>query len=94
VNRFHSRFIDPAISLGAPITTAAIRYVIEGGVEEIELCWYDDETFANHIWKVLGVGGFSARVRFGQSKVYPDRRIAAEQTHEEIALMRRQMPLP
>jgi 1-acyl-sn-glycerol-3-phosphate acyltransferase len=94
VNRFHSRFIDPAISLGVPITTAAIRYVIEGGVEEIELCWYDDETFANHIWKVLGVGGFSARVRFGQPKVYPDRRTAADQTHEEIALMRRQMPLP
>jgi 1-acyl-sn-glycerol-3-phosphate acyltransferase len=94
VIRFHSRLIDPATSLGVPITTAAIRYVIEGGVEEIELCWYDDETFANHMWKVLGVGGFSARVRFGKPKVYPDRRTAADQTHDEITRMRREMPLP
>ena len=37
VLRFHSRLIDPATAAGAPITTAALRYVIAGGVEEREL---------------------------------------------------------
>ena len=71
-----------------PITTAAVRYVLEGGVEERELCWYGDETFTNHLWKVLGVAGFAADLRFGEPRVYTDRRIAADQTRAEIAAMR------
>jgi 1-acyl-sn-glycerol-3-phosphate acyltransferase len=74
VIRFHSRLIDPATSLGVPITTAAIRYAIGDGTEERELCWYGDETFVNHLWKVLGVGGFEADLRFGEPRVYTDRR--------------------
>ena len=86
--RFHSRLIDPATAAGAPITAAGIRYVIEGGVEERELCWYGDEEFVTHLWKVLGVAGFSAQLRFGEPKIYTDRRVAAEQTHAEITAWR------
>ena len=88
--RFHSRLIDPATSMGAPITTASVRYVIDGGVEERELCWYGDEAFAPHLWKVLGVTGFEAEVQFGEPRVYTDRRTAADQTHAEITAMREQ----
>jgi 1-acyl-sn-glycerol-3-phosphate acyltransferase len=88
VLRFHSRLIDPATAAGAPITAAAIRYVLEGGVEERELCWYGDESFATHLWKVLGVAGFSAELRFFEPKIYPDRRTAADQTHAEITAWR------
>jgi 1-acyl-sn-glycerol-3-phosphate acyltransferase len=88
VLRFHSRLIDPATTAGAPITAAAIRYVLEGGVEERELCWYGDESFTTHLWKVLGVAGFSARLRFFEPKIYPDRRTAADQTHAEITAWR------
>ncbi len=88
VLRFHSRLIDPATSAGAPITAAAIRYVIEGGVEERELCWYGDEQFVTHLWKVLGVAGFSAQLRFVEPKIYSDRRTAADQTHAEITAWR------
>ncbi|MGA3263461.1 MAG: 1-acyl-sn-glycerol-3-phosphate acyltransferase [Terracidiphilus sp.] len=91
--RFHSRLIDPATSIGAPITTACVRYVVKDGTPERELCWYGDETFANHLWKVLGVGGFSAEVQFGQPRVYTDRRVAADQTHAEITAMREQSAL-
>jgi 1-acyl-sn-glycerol-3-phosphate acyltransferase len=93
VLRFHTRLIDPATSLGVPITTAAVRYVIEGGMEERELCWYGDETFTNHLWKVLGVEGFEAEVRFGEPRVYSDRRIAADETHREISAMREENAL-
>jgi lyso-ornithine lipid O-acyltransferase len=88
VHRFHSRLIDPATSTGAPITAAGIRYVIEGDVEERELCWYGDEEFITHLWKVLGVTGFSAQLRFGEPQIYPHRRVAADQTHAEITAWR------
>ncbi len=88
VLRFHSRLIDPATKAGAPITAAAIRYEIEGGVEERELCWYGDEAFVTHLWKVLGVAGFSAQLKFGEPRIYSDRRVAADMTHAEITAMR------
>jgi lyso-ornithine lipid O-acyltransferase len=93
VIRFHSRLIDPATSLGAPITPAAIRYKIRDGTPEHELCWYGDEKFVHHLWKVLGVGGFEACVQFGEPRVYLDRRVAADATHDEIATMREQSSL-
>lgn len=88
VLRFHSRLINPATAAGAPITAAAIRYVIEGGVEERALCWYGDEGFTTHLWKVLGVKGFAAKLHFGQPKIYWDRRVAADETHAEITAWR------
>ena len=88
VLRFHSRLIDPATTAGAPITAAALRYEIEGGVEERELCWYGDESFTTHLWKVLGVAGFSAHLRFFEPHIYSDRRTAADQTHAEITAWR------
>jgi 1-acyl-sn-glycerol-3-phosphate acyltransferase len=92
--RFHSRLIDPATTAGAEITTAAIRYVLEDGTPERELCWFGDDAFLPHLMKVMCVAGFSARVRFGQPRVYPDRRVAADATYAEIATMRVQMALP
>jgi 1-acyl-sn-glycerol-3-phosphate acyltransferase len=89
VIRFHSRLIDPATSLGVPITTACVRYLLQGGMEERELCWYGDETFVNHLWKVLGVTGYVAQVQFGEPRIYTDRRVAADQTHDEITAMRK-----
>jgi 1-acyl-sn-glycerol-3-phosphate acyltransferase len=86
--RFHSRLIDPATTAGVPITAAGIRYVIEGGVEERELCWYGDEEFLPHLWKVLGVAGFFAELRFGEPHIYTDRRVAADQARAEITAWR------
>jgi len=88
---FHPRLIDPATSTGTQITTAAVRYVIEDGTPEKELCWYGDETFLTHLLKVLRVAGFSAHVLFGQPHVYNDRRVAADTTRAEITAMREQM---
>jgi len=88
VIRFHSRLIDPATSLGVPITTACVRYTVADGTPEIELCWYGDETFVNHLWKVLGVAGFEADLRFGEQRTYTDRRRAADETRAEITAMR------
>ena len=88
VLRFHSRLFEPAILAGAPITAASVRYVIEDGTPERELCWYGDETFANHLVKTLNSARISAEVRFGEPRVYAHRRVAADETHDEVAAMR------
>ena len=93
VLRFHSRLIDPATSTGTQITTAAVRYVIEDGTPEKELCWYGGASFTPHLLKALGVAGFSAMVRFGQARVYTDRRVAADTTHAEISAMRAELQI-
>jgi len=86
---FHPRLIDPATSTGVQITAAAVRYVIEGGVEERELCWIGDTEFVPHLLKALETPGFSAMVQFGEPQVYADRRAAADATHAEITAMRK-----
>jgi 1-acyl-sn-glycerol-3-phosphate acyltransferase len=88
VLRFHSRLIAPAVAAGAPITAAAIRYEIEGGEAERELCWYGDATLLPHLWKALGGSGFTARIHFGEPRIYADRREAADRTHAEITAWR------
>lgn len=85
VLRFHSRLIDPATNAGAPITAVGIRYVIDDGTAERELCFYGNASFVPHAWKVMGVDGFRAQLRFGEPRIYADRRAAAALTHAEIA---------
>ncbi|MGA8086029.1 MAG: lysophospholipid acyltransferase family protein [Terracidiphilus sp.] len=93
VLRFHSRLFTPAVEAGVPVTTATIRYVIDDGTPERELCWYGDTLLVPHLWKALGVTGFYADVRFGKPKVYHDRREAADQTHDEIVAVRNGAPM-
>jgi len=91
--RFHSRLFEPAIRAEAPITTATVTYILHDGTPERELCWFGDDAFLPHLWKALGVIGFSAEVCFGDPQVYPHRRIAADQTHAEISAVRNGNPL-
>ena len=88
VMKFHSSLFEPAVGTAAPVMAAAVRYVVEDGRPERELCWYGDEEFLPHLWRTLGAPGFTASVRFGDSRVYQDRRTAAFETHEEVAAMR------
>jgi 1-acyl-sn-glycerol-3-phosphate acyltransferase len=86
--RFHSALFQPAAAASAPVTAAAVRYILEDGACERDLCWFDDTLFLPHLWKVLQSSGFSAHVSFAEPRVYPDRRSAAAATHEEVAGLR------
>ena len=85
---FHSSLFEPAVAASAPVTAAAVRYVLHDGSRERDLCWFDDALFLPHLWKTLGTSGFSAEVTFGEPNFYPNRRAAAEATHAEVAAMR------
>jgi 1-acyl-sn-glycerol-3-phosphate acyltransferase len=86
--RFHSRFFTPAVDAALPVTAAALRYVAADGSPERELCWFGDDGFLPHLWKVLGGPDFSAELHFGEPKVYLSRRAAASATYAEIESMR------
>ncbi len=86
--RFHSRLFEPAILAHAPVTAASIRYVLADGSPERDLCWIGDDPFLPHLWKVLGTAGFTAELKFGEPRVYPHRRVAADETYAEISAMR------
>lgn len=88
VLRFHSRLIQPAITAAVPVTAAALRYAVQGGAEERELCWFGDVLFLPHLWKTLGAVGLQAELRFGLPRVYLDRRAATRETHAEVVAMR------
>lgn len=88
VQRFHSGLFEPAVRGGIPVTAAAVRYDIGPNVPERELCWYGDAPFLPHLWKALGTPDFRAEVTFSAPHIYPDRRTAADVTHDEVAGMR------
>jgi 1-acyl-sn-glycerol-3-phosphate acyltransferase len=88
--RFHSRLFEPAITAGAPVTAASIRYVASDGTPERELCWFGDDSFGPHLVKTLNIPSFHAELCFGEPRVYGHRRIAADETFDEIAAMREQ----
>lgn len=94
VLRFRSRLFQPATQMGAPITAAAVRFVLEDGprgpLAEREVCFYGDDELLIHLWKVLRLPPFTAFVRFGESRVYADAREAAKRTHAEVAALRAQ----
>ena len=88
VLRFRSRLFEPAILARAPITAASVRYILAEGAEERDLCWFGDEAFLPHLWKALRTPDFTAEIRFGEPHIYAHRRIAADQTREEVVAVR------
>lgn len=54
-----------------PLRTAALRYSLDGSAVncgmtvEQDICWWGDMEFTPHLFRVLGLKGVSARMRFG-----------------------------
>jgi 1-acyl-sn-glycerol-3-phosphate acyltransferase len=88
VLRFHSRFFIPAVEAGIPVTAAAVRYLQADGSAESNLCWFGDEDFAPHLLRTLAGPDFAAEIHFGEARIYENRRVAAQQTHDEVEAMR------
>lgn len=86
--KFHATLFEPAVRDGAPVTACGIRYVLDDGRPERDLCWFGDEALVPHLVRTLKASGFHAKLRFGKARVYESRRVAAAETYAEIAEMR------
>ena len=88
VLRFHATLFQPAITVGTPVTAAAVRYEVKPGRSGQELCWFGDDTFLSHLSRTLDAPGFSGVVCFGEPHTFEDRRYAAIASHEAVTAMR------
>jgi 1-acyl-sn-glycerol-3-phosphate acyltransferase len=86
---FHS-----VLNNGVPLRTAALRYSLEnaavncGASVAQEVCWWGEMGFASHLFRVLGLRGLSAKVRFGDEVLdRADRFVLSEKAQVRVAEM-------
>lgn len=76
--------------MGLPVHTAAIHYHLPGGNAREEVAWWGGMTFADHLYRVLTLRGFEARIQFAPDPVpHADRKALALAAHQSVARMHR-----
>jgi 1-acyl-sn-glycerol-3-phosphate acyltransferase len=87
---FHAGLFAPAAEGGWPVTPASIRYELDEGSVEDEVCYWSDMTFLPHFWNLLSKRRIRARVRFGEPlSTGPDRKALATASHVAVAALHR-----
>jgi 1-acyl-sn-glycerol-3-phosphate acyltransferase len=86
---FRSALLDAAIKANAPITPAAIDYLLADGNAATEVCYWGDMTLVRHILNLATKRAVRARVTFG-SPVAPntDRKVAARRSRDAVVALR------
>ncbi len=86
---FHS-----VLDNGVPLRTAALRYTLEddaanrGTSVGEDVCWWGEMGFASHIFRLLGLRGLRAQVRFGGEVAdRADRFVLSETAQAKVAEM-------
>jgi 1-acyl-sn-glycerol-3-phosphate acyltransferase len=86
---FHS-----VLDNGVPLRTVALRYTLEGDAVNREatvgedVCWWGEMGFTSHIFRLLGLRGLRAQLRFGEEVVErTDRFVLSETAQAQIAEM-------
>ena len=91
---FYTALFEPAVQLGAPISSAAIAYTIEDATEA-HLCYYGDITFFPHLLDTMGRRGIHGRLQFeAGGAAFENRKVAARQTWEQVVSARRAIANP
>jgi len=64
---FKSPLFEPAARNGIPVFYASLSYsaASNGPPADLSLCWWGEMTFVTHLYKLLQLPGFRARVCFG-----------------------------
>jgi 1-acyl-sn-glycerol-3-phosphate acyltransferase len=90
---FRPALLAPAITLGRPVSYAALRYVTPRGERPATevVCWWGGMTFVPHMLALLQLPWIEASVRFGSEPITADdRKQLAARLHE--AVVRRLQP--
>lgn len=84
---FNSSFMEFATSTCTPVHYAALNYTTPAGEPKAStnLCWWEDISFAKHIYQVFMVSDFTATITFGDEPVVAaDRKELAKTLHQEV----------
>jgi 1-acyl-sn-glycerol-3-phosphate acyltransferase len=90
---FHANLLQAAISSGAPVLPAALRFADAATGETSQAPRYiDDDSLATSLWNTLRAPPLLAIVRFGepQDSHGRDRRTWAQSLHEDVQQLRRE----
>jgi 1-acyl-sn-glycerol-3-phosphate acyltransferase len=95
--KFHSGLLAQAMESGAPITAGRIQYSLteDNGADvnaSNDICWWGDAKMLPHIFKLLGLRGVRAEVRFAErpiafSENVTHRKHAAVEARAAVALL-------
>lgn len=87
---FRSSLFEPAVQLGQPVHTVALRYATPDGSPSATdtVCWWGDMPFASHVWGVLLLPRIDANVAFGAEPVSGgDRKQLAVSAHDSVVAL-------
>ena len=87
VLRFRPALLEAAARAELPVHCAAIGYRTPPGhaVASEVVCWWRDMPFASHVWKLLALPGFDARICFSSETVRDsDRKVLADRLQREV----------
>lgn len=84
---FNSSFLEFAARTDLPVSYCSISY--KTPVNEIPaseaVCWWDDTTFINHMFRLFTVSEYTAVITFGDAPVAnPNRKVLAKELHAKV----------
>jgi 1-acyl-sn-glycerol-3-phosphate acyltransferase len=82
--RFHSGLLAQAMESGMPVTAAYVRYRLDAGNDATvadDVCYWGDAKMLPHIFKLLGLRGLRAEVRFAERPI----RFSGDAMHRKLA---------
>ena len=84
---FNSSFLEFAARTDLPVSYCSISYKTPAGeIPASEaVCWWDDITFLNHMFRLFSVKEYTAIINFGEEPVAnPNRKILARELHAKV----------
>jgi 1-acyl-sn-glycerol-3-phosphate acyltransferase len=82
---FKPALLEPARTLGCPVTAGAIRYALRDGSVADEVCYWREMTLLPHLVNLLSKRQISAEISFSETKERTgDRKSIARQLHDEV----------
>jgi 1-acyl-sn-glycerol-3-phosphate acyltransferase len=88
---FHS-----VLNEGVALQTASLNYTVEDHTASIanDVCWWGDMLLAPHLWRLAGLRGVRATVRFGSAvDQRSDRFVLSERAREQVVQMYAELSL-
>jgi 1-acyl-sn-glycerol-3-phosphate acyltransferase len=88
--KFHSGLLAQAMESGMPVTAAHLRYTLAADNDATvadDVCYWGDAKMLPHIFKLLGLRGLRAEVRFAEEPI----RFSSDRMHRKMAAMEAQV---
>lgn len=83
---FNSSFLEFAAKTDLPVSYASISYrTAEGELPASNICWWEDISFLDHLFRVFMLKEFTATINFGDEAVQnPNRKELANELREKV----------